>query len=267
MRATLLGSGDATGVPVPLCDCQYCTESDRRRNPSLLVETGATTVVFDVGPHVDEQLSTAGVADPDGFFLTHAHGDHAAGIPRLGQAAKWDADHLAAAEEFAPSDPETFATDYRLYLTATAADHVESNYYGLDRFDDRRIEPGETVEVGDLRVTATAVDHARPSHDTLAFAATDGEATVCYAPDMRSFLDGPPDADPDLLVCEGAALLGQPVHGPEAELRAAIESVGADRVVLVNVNEHLQRAHTHELRDRIRGDGYELGADFRTYEV
>jgi len=37
MDVTLLGSGDALGMPAPLCDCEYCTESDPRRRPGLLV--------------------------------------------------------------------------------------------------------------------------------------------------------------------------------------------------------------------------------------
>lgn len=84
---------------------------------------------------------------------------------------------------------------------------------------------------------------------------------------MRRLVDRPPDGDVDLLVCEGAAVLGRPVHGPREELVAAIESVDAERTVLVNVDENLQRAHTDELRRIAAERGCELGEDFRTLEL
>jgi hypothetical protein len=37
--------------------------------------------------------------------------------------------------------------------------------------------------------------------------------------------------------------------------------------VLVNVNEHLQRAHTDELAGRAAEQGYELGSDFATFAL
>jgi ribonuclease BN (tRNA processing enzyme) len=262
MQVTLLGSGDATGVPAALCDCEYCRESDRRRHPGLLVETRSATLVFDCGPDVAEQLREVGVTEPDAFFLTHAHGDHSGGIPQLAQAAKWDADHLASVATLDVTDPETFATDYAFYLTETAREHVGEDR--LARLDDRRVGAGESVAIGDARIAAFPVEHHRPAFDTLGFTVTAGDTTIGYAPDMRRFAGGPPDGDLDLFVCEGAAVLGRPVHGPEEQLRSAIDAAGADRTVLVNVSEHLQRAHTDVLRERAARLGRELGRDFRT---
>lgn len=267
MDVTLLGTGDATAVPAPLCDCAYCVASDRRRHPAVLVETGEATLLLDVGPDVQEQLHETGVRDVDAAFLTHAHGDHAAGLPALAQAAKWDADHLDAVDDLDPTG-EAFDPGYPVYLTDTARDHVTERYHGLDaRLRLAAIADGETVTVGDATVTAVPVAHHRPTFRTLGYLVAADGGTVLYAPDMRRWADGPPDADVDLLVCEGAAVLGQPVHGPADELRAAIEAVDADRTVLVNVNEHLQRAHTDACRERARAAGYELGADFDTVEV
>ncbi|WP_436911671.1 MBL fold metallo-hydrolase [Halosimplex marinum] len=264
MIVTVLGSGDATGVPAPLCGCEYCRESERRRRPAVLVRSGSDRLVFDIGPDIGEQLHEVGVTDPDAFFLTHAHGDHAGGLPRLGQAAKWDAAHLESADAFAATDPDSFSTAYELYLTETARARLDADF---ERIDDRRIDPATPARVGDLRVDAFPVEHHRPTFETLGFTVSDGTTTVGYAPDMRSFVGGPPDRTYDLFVCEGAAVLGQPVHGPGDELREAIDAVDAERVVLVNANEHIQRAHTDELRARATDAGFELGSDFRTYEL
>jgi phosphoribosyl 1,2-cyclic phosphate phosphodiesterase len=264
---TLLGTGDATSVPAPLCDCEYCVESDRRRHPAVLVETDATTLLLDAGPDLQEQLAETGVRSADAVFLTHAHGDHSAGLPGLAQTAKWDADHLDAVDELAPT-AEEFDPGYPVYLTDTAREHLGERDYDLGaRLRLEPVDDGETETVGDATVTAVPVEHHRPTFRTLGFLVEAGGATLLYAPDVRSWVDGPPDADVDLLVCEGAAVLGQPVHGPADELRSAIDGVGADRTVLVNVNEHLQRSHTDELAGRAAEQGYELGSDFATFAL
>jgi len=266
MNVTLLGTGDATSVPAPLCDCEYCLESERRRHPSLLVETDTSRLLFDVGPDIQEQLWEVDVQEIDAAFLTHSHGDHAAGIPMLGQAAKWDGDHLDERVELEPTPPG-FDPGYPLYLTDTARENVEWSDH-LDRWlNPVEISDDETVAVGDCSVTAVPVEHHRPRAQTLGFLVETDDSAVCYVPDMRQFLSGPPDGDVDLLVCEGAAVLGQPVHGPKDELLAAIESVDADRVVLVNVNEHLQRKHTEELRSIAASHGFELGRDLASLEL
>lgn len=267
MEATVLGSGDATGVPAPLCDCQYCRDSDRRRQPAMLVETAETSVLLDAGGDIREQLATAGVRSVDAVFITHAHGDHAGGLPALAQSVKWAADHLDDVDELAPTDPD-YDPGYPVYLTDTARSHLADEYYDLgQRLRLEPIEVPDSMTVGDLTVTPVPVTHHRPTFETLAFRVTTADATLVYAPDMRRWHDGPPSGSIDLLVCEGAAVLGQPVHGPADELRAAIDGVDADRVVLVNVNEHLQRAHTDTLAARAAEHGYELGTDFATFSL
>lgn len=266
MIVTLLGTGDATSVPAPLCDCEYCIESNRRRHPSILVETEGVRLLFDTGPDVQEQLHEAGVRSVDAAFLTHKHGDHTAGLPTLYQTAKWDADHLDSVQDLRPT-PEGFDPGYTIFATPTTHEGLTETYGPWDeRLSYEPIESRETVSVDSVDVTAVPVDHHRPDCDTQGFVIDGGDARVCYAPDMRQWHAEPP-RDVDLLVCEGASVLGQPVHGPRDELLSAIESVGAERTVLVNVNEHVQRAHTDELRKRASRETYEIGEDFTTYEV
>lgn len=268
MNVTVLGTGDATGVPAPLCDCEFCVASDRRRRPSIFVEHEGTRVLLDAGPDLSEQLAAVDVRDVDAIFLTHAHGDHTEGLLNLHQTAKWDADHLAAVDEFEPT-PDSFTPNYPLYMTETASEHLTDRYGGFPslRLDVRAIEPDAPVAIGDLTVTPIPIEHHRPRFETMGFLLDDGASTALYAPDMRRFHEGPPNQSVNLLVCEGAAVLGRPMHGPTDELVDAIESVDADRVVLVNVNEHIQRAHTDELSELAARAGYELGSDFQTIAV
>lgn len=266
MQVTVLGSGDATGMPAPLCDCEYCRESTARRHPAVLVRTDSTTIVLDAGPDIPEQLRHVGVTSPDAFAVTHGHRDHAWGLFRLLATARFPGDFLDSVDEFSATDPDTYRTDFAVYMTASTLEKLEE-ISPLDRLNTYLVEEDEPFDVGDLSVSPVPLDHGRPPVDTLGFVVRADDATVGYAPDMRGFLEEPPETALDLFVCEGSGVLGQPIHGPLTDQRRAIESVSADRRVLVNVSEHIQRAHTDKLRARASEAGYELGADFATYEL
>lgn len=271
MRCTLLGSGEAVGVPAPLCDCRYCEASERRRRPALLVETAESTVVLDAGPDVVEALHEVGVRDVDAFFVTHHHFDHVGGLHKLHHAAMGFDRHVGVAGDHLDPDPFTDAEkptdpEFSVYLSDTARGHLRDAAPHLaDELDLRGLEHERSVAVGDLRVVPFPVEHARPAFDTLGFAVNHDDERVVYAPDMWEWGDTEAYADPDLLFVEGAALFRAYGHGDEADLRASIRAADADRTVLVNLNEHLQRLTTAELRESAAADGFELGRDLRTY--
>lgn len=207
-----------------------------------------------------------------------------------------DPDPFDPAEK--PDDPE-----FAVYLPDGALARVEETTPHLtEHLDLRGVEAGDGVAVGDLRVLAFPVDHGGQAFDTLGFAVEERErdrddpATVVYAPDVRTFGDGgresagddgeaddddgevdgdarTPDVDDrpyanaDLLFAEGAALFRAYGHGDESALRAALAAADADRTVLVNLSEHLQRMTTDEMREVAGEAGYELGSDFAAYEV
>lgn len=271
MRVTLLGSGEAVGVPAPLCGCTYCKESPRRRRPGLLVETQGVTVVLDVPPEIKDQLHATNTTDVDAFFVTHHHFDHVGGLHDLSHAAMEFDEHVGieggyldpgvftASEK--PTDPE-----FTVFLSETGMEFVEgSTPHLVDSIDFRTMDHGESVELGDLRVVPFPVRHSRPPHDTLGFAIYHEDNKVVYAPDMWEFMDEREYANADLLFAEGAALFRAFGHGEEADLRAALADADASRTVLLNLNEHLQRMTTVELREAATDLGYELGADFAEY--
>ena len=72
LKVTLLG----TGNPRP---------SIERFGPSILVEAGKETLLFDCGRGATIRLSQAGVpfSSVTALFLTHLHSDHVVGIPDL----------------------------------------------------------------------------------------------------------------------------------------------------------------------------------------
>lgn len=71
-RVTLLG----TGCPPAVMN---------RFGPSILVEAGSQTLLFDAGRGALQRLNQLGVPWPqvEGVFLTHLHSDHVVGFPDL----------------------------------------------------------------------------------------------------------------------------------------------------------------------------------------
>jgi ribonuclease BN (tRNA processing enzyme) len=78
LQLTILGAG--TGVPLP-----------QRSPAAVLVQIGATPLLFDLGPGTIPRLDAIGVSyrDLEYIFLTHLHPDHTLDLVMLLQALNW----------------------------------------------------------------------------------------------------------------------------------------------------------------------------------
>src|SRR3546814_9154326 len=86
MKVTMLGCGGSLGVPLVgnVCgECDPTNPRNRRRRPSILVETEETRLLVDTSPDLREQLLDAGVDRIDAVLYTHAHADHVHGVDDL----------------------------------------------------------------------------------------------------------------------------------------------------------------------------------------
>ncbi|MCG6968491.1 MAG: phosphonate metabolism protein PhnP [Gammaproteobacteria bacterium] len=86
MRLTLLGTGNAAGMPLYGCHCECCARARenpvyRRRPASALVETDNKRYLIDAGLMDITERFPAGTLD--GIFLTHFHPDHVQGLFHL----------------------------------------------------------------------------------------------------------------------------------------------------------------------------------------
>mgnify|MGYP006106006535 FL=1 len=84
MRITVLGCGSSGGTPLigpdGWADIDQSNPKNRRRRPSIVVETGTANILVDTSPDLREQLISAEIWDIDAILYTHAHADHVNGI-------------------------------------------------------------------------------------------------------------------------------------------------------------------------------------------
>ncbi len=263
MEITLLGSGDAIGIPVPMCNCKYCQKSEKRRRPGLLIESEESSIVFEISPEIKEQLYEVEVYDVDAFFVTHSHFDHFAGIREL--------NHIAIEQHVL--NPEEFDYNRRHGRKITVYGNSKTRNYLQDKHshiaDNENINfslmaPEETVRIGDIEVEAFEVEHAEKTQDYVI--RKDGKKIV-YAPDVRNLPENKEAyKNADILFIEGS-LFGAESHGYTREIEKNIELAEAERTVLVNISEHLNQKHTDQLQKEAENRDCEIWSDFESTEL
>ena len=86
MKITVLGCGASAGVPSignHWGSCDPAEPKNRRRRPSILIQTKSTTILVDTGPDFRDQMNMFDIKGLDAVLYTHAHGDHVAGMDDL----------------------------------------------------------------------------------------------------------------------------------------------------------------------------------------
>lgn len=135
LKATILGCGTSTGVPVVGCNCRVCTSDDvrnQRTRASLMLEWNGRVVLVDTGPDLRTQCLRERVQRVDAVLYTHAHADHVHGIDDLrpfNAAADMDIDVYGSAATmhklersfayaFSHSDTQEFCPQLKSHVVA-----------------------------------------------------------------------------------------------------------------------------------------------------
>jgi phosphoribosyl 1,2-cyclic phosphate phosphodiesterase len=266
MKVTLLGSGDAIGMPAPMCSCEYCQESDKRRRSGLLIETEETTLVVDISPDIKEQLHQEEVYDVDGFLVTHFHYDHFWGIQELNHIALSDRDHVFNPEDFDYKDYHS--RELEIYGNKKTREHLEQNHQNVMSSENTHYHEygkDEEFEIGDLKITTFGIDHGDEGTTQGYVIEKDGKK-VAYAPDSWELKESKAYFDADIFFAEGQ-LFRAKGHANQEKLEKQLKEANPNRIVLLSVTEHLNQMHTEELEKEAENKGYEIWEDYQSIEL
>lgn len=215
IKVTLLG----TGAPPPVMN---------RFGPSILVEAGGQTFLFDAGRGALQRLAQIRVRwqDIDGVFLTHLHSDHVVGFPDL-----WLTGWLVGPGRNRPLDV------WGPRGTQKMMSHLEQAFEADIRirlYDDRASPDGVVILARDIgegvvydkagvKIIAFEVDHA-PLRPAFGYRIEYGGRSVVLSGDTR--------VSQNLIRhAQGVDLLVHEVAAPESFKRAGVAPERAKSVI------------------------------------
>lgn len=181
MKATFLGTGTSSGVPLIGCDCEVCKSSDprnRRRRTSLHLEAGGVHIQVDTPPDFREQALDYALSRVDAVLFTHAHADHLFGFDDIRRFNTMQKCVIPAYADAATLQDITRIFDY------VSTDKVPGFY--RPQIDFRTID-GD-FSVGDVRITPLPVLHG--PKPTFGFLFEGDGARLAYVPDCKAMPQG-----------------------------------------------------------------------------
>lgn len=258
LRATLLGTGTSTGIPIPGCDCEVCRSSDprdKRLRCACYIRTGDLGLLIDTGPDLRQQCLTYDIRRLDAVLYTHEHFDHVAGLDDLRPFLIWNRTPLPC-----------YASKHTCSELRRRYDYifVDGSYPGVPRLDLReaegafeatsRYENGGSVRVemvpafhGDLPITGYRIG---------AFAyMTDVSALPEVAFEMLEGLE--------VLVLSALRRTPHPTHFSFEEAVDAARRIGAQNTYFI----HMTHSVLHARDEPALPDGIGLGYDGMVLEV
>lgn len=216
MRLTVLGSAASHAGRGQACAGHY-------------LEGGGAAVLFDCGNGVLSNLYSVG--DPyglDAVFVTHNHPDHYVDLYSMQSMLRYAPQ--------GPVGPVAMYSPGDLYDRMQGLLSERGALEFREAFADARLTDGDSIDVGDLRVTPMAVEHTTP---TFALVAEADGVRLCYTADTRTgdaVLRAARGAD--LLVAEATlpeTYLGRSPHMTASEAGILAREAGAGALVMVHV--------------------------------
>lgn len=174
LTVTIVGSGGGPRVNL------------QRYGPSILVQAGDQTLLFDCGRGATIRLTEMGIPLPqvDKVFLIHLHSDHVIGLPDLllspwaapGRVMPLEVWGPAGTQEMMEYLSRAFSFDIRIRGASRPVDGVQALSHDVDE--------GIIFDRDGVKVTAILVDHG-PTKPALGYRVDYGEHSVALSGDTR----------------------------------------------------------------------------------
>lgn len=150
IKVTLLG----TGAPPPLME---------RFGPSILVQAGSETLLFDAGRGCSQRLRQVNVSYDkiNALFLTHLHSDHVVGLPDLWLTGWLISERVTPLNVFGPTGTDEMITHLQKAFAFDIKIRVENDKQ-LEEGSEllaKEIQQGVVYEKNGVKVIAFKVDH------------------------------------------------------------------------------------------------------------
>lgn len=157
MKLRFLGTAAAEGWPAIFCECEGCKKArenggkDLRHRCAYMIDDDT---MVDFGPDVYAQSISYGIdlAKLKYLFITHGHTDHF--TPK-------ELNFRSGGYSDARNNLDLYANQYSLDLL-TKCLYKPVDEFHLWKITPYLMEPGNTIQAGDMTVTAIRADHAGP---------------------------------------------------------------------------------------------------------
>jgi phosphoribosyl 1,2-cyclic phosphate phosphodiesterase len=282
MKLTFLGTGTSYGLPYIGCDCAVC-RSDNPRNKrlrcSVLVEAGRneqvadeekaqklgegavehadvtrpTRLLVDTTPDFRQQLLRAEVSHVSAVLWTHSHNDHIIGLDDIRPLC----DRAGYIDGYTNAETMAHLQHVFGYAFVPGRDHG-----GFPRMRSHLVEPGQSFQVGDIRVTAVPILHYR--REIFAYRFEHGGRTLVYATDCSHI----PGGSWELMQGADVLVLGAlryKEHVAHFSLQQAIDAAGKlkpGRTLFT----HMAHDLDHDATNAMLPAGIELAYDTLSFE-
>jgi ribonuclease BN (tRNA processing enzyme) len=242
-----------------------------------LIETEETTLLLDCGNGVFAKLrERVDYVDVDAVVISHLHADHFLDLVPFAYALTYaprqqpvPVDRWPGTDQ--PARPRLFAPKgakrtFRRVVGSWGNEDLIENAFEIEEY-----EPGETIEIGDLRASFQEVPHFTPTF-AVNLVSANGSGRLTYGADCRPGEELVRIArDTDLLLVE--ATLPRPErtgvrgHMTPAEAGDHARRAGAHRVVLTHISDELDERWAREEASRAFDGPVEVAREGDTYSL
>jgi len=256
MKFIILGSGGATTIPRPGCQCKVCLEARTkgipyaRSGPSMLISD--INLLFDTPEEIAVQLNREGINTVDYIFYTHWHPDHTLGMRIVERMNKFWLATFVKKEKPWKKVRICALTEVFEDLKAISNKHGSffDYYEKLDLIETTKLEDGKATKIEGFEITAFKV--SSPGVVSTVFLIEQNGRKVIYAPcDVKPFPENKRLIGCNLLIVSSffpeGPLKGGILIPEDNELRTELFSfteileltrrINAERTLIVHIEE------------------------------